>query len=301
MERGFYLPGLRSRFTRILDKLATAPDHDPLAAHAAIQSLLQQCQVAMARQDIQAEQLSRQNHWILNWLSFFAQQMNLRSYVSAVGHTRHAFESIHPSRRRVRLPISVQFRPLRALYQLRGQRQHTAIALPTPMVIFDPPLFKALAELATGHRQHRQVIQQAMLSEDYQSLQARLENQQLPESQTQGEHHDLAAAFARVNATFFAAKLETPQLHWSRRLTRRKFGHYDAIRDTVMLSASLDDPEVPAYVVDFVLYHELLHKKHGVTWSNGRARVHTPAFRRDERRFPQFAEAEAWLVRLAGR
>jgi hypothetical protein len=56
---------------------------------------------------------------------------------------------------------------------------------------------------------------------------------------------------------------------------------------------------LPSYVVDFVGYHELLHKKHGVTWQNGRQAVHTSAFRKDERRFAEHPVAEAALKRLA--
>jgi len=56
---------------------------------------------------------------------------------------------------------------------------------------------------------------------------------------------------------------------------------------------------VPAFVVDFLVYHELLHKKLSVTWRDGRRRAHTPQFRQAERRFPRCAEAQAVLKRLA--
>jgi predicted metal-dependent hydrolase len=68
-----------------------------------------------------------------------------------------------------------------------------------------------------------------------------------------------------------------------------------------MISATLDSVEVPAFVVDFVVYHELLHKKHGVRWQNGRRAVHTPAFRAEERCFHKYAEADEWIGRLAKR
>ncbi|MCP5419470.1 MAG: M48 family metallopeptidase [Gammaproteobacteria bacterium] len=301
MERNFYLPGLRTRFERLLDILAQAPEHDPDASRANILALLRECQDALQRQDLSVAQLSPPNRAIVNWLAYFASPETCRTYTSAVVAVQQAFAAIHPSRQRVRPPVWVHFRPRRALYQFRGLRQGTSVTLPTPMVIFEPTLFKALAELVTGDRQQRQVIQTALLREDYQSLQSHLEDSGVTEDDTAaGQVYDLASAFARLNNTFFASTLERPRLIWSRRLTRRKFGHYDSVRDTVMLSSTLDHPEVPAFVVDFVLYHELLHKKHGVAWRNGRARVHTPEFRREERRFPKHAEAEAWLKRLAG-
>ncbi|MFH1108290.1 MAG: hypothetical protein V1790_03700 [Planctomycetota bacterium] len=92
-----------------------------------------------------------------------------------------------------------------------------------------------------------------------------------------------------------------PRLVWSRRITSCKFGHYDPLRDELMVSATLDYREVPSYVVDFVVHHELLHEKHGATWQNGRQAVHTPAFRADERRFAECEAAEEALKQLAKR
>jgi predicted metal-dependent hydrolase len=76
-------------------------------------------------------------------------------------------------------------------------------------------------------------------------------------------------------------------------------GHYDFFRDLVMLSVTLDDPDVPDFVVDFVMYHELLHKVMGSKVVNGRRYAHTPAFREAERAFPRYEEAEAFLKATA--
>ena len=48
------------------------------------------------------------------------------------------------------------------------------------------------------------------------------------------------------------------------------------------------------------MFHELLHKQHGISWRNGQARVHTADFRSEDRRFAQYEQAEAVLKRLAG-
>lgn len=114
-----------------------------------------------------------------------------------------------------------------------------------------------------------------------------------------GTHVDLAAVFERVNGEWFAGALERPHLAWSARRTRRRFGYYQPGTDRLVLSRTLDDPAVPLFVVDFVMYHELLHKALGVRHVNGRQRAHTAAFRRAERRFPRFAEAQEWLRKLA--
>ena len=53
--------------------------------------------------------------------------------------------------------------------------------------------------------------------------------------------------------------------------------------DTVTLSKALaHDLEL----VDYVMYHELLHKKHKFTSKNGKSRHHTKEFRIAEKRYP---------------
>jgi hypothetical protein len=47
------------------------------------------------------------------------------------------------------------------------------------------------------------------------------------------------------------------------------------------------------------MYHELLHKFHGLHWVNGRGYAHTAEFQHDERKFAQYAEAEDVLNQLA--
>lgn len=66
-----------------------------------------------------------------------------------------------------------------------------------------------------------------------------------------------------------------------------------------MISRTLDAADIPPFVVDFVMYHEVLHKAHGLRWSGQRGYAHTVDFYRDEKRFRQFAQAERILHHLA--
>ena len=78
---------------------------------------------------------------------------------------------------------------------------------------------------------------------------------------------------------------------------------FDSVSDVDVLDlrTAVDDPQVPASLLDFVMYHELLHKKHGVTMVNGRRLVHTPGFHTDERQFPGYNSAKDRLDGLAMR
>jgi hypothetical protein len=118
-------------------------------------------------------------------------------------------------------------------------------------------------------------------------------------SDTRGRYFDLAEVFERVNAEYFDGKMQRPRLTWNQTITHRKFGHYQPTTDTLMLSITLDQEEVPAYAIEFVMYHELLHKQLGVDVVNGRRYAHTSKFRERERAFQHYEQAQASLAQLS--
>jgi predicted metal-dependent hydrolase len=112
-----------------------------------------------------------------------------------------------------------------------------------------------------------------------------------------GEVYDLRKVFDRLNREYFWGTLRKPTLTWSSRKTYRVLGHYDATHDTIVISKSLDSSDVPQYVLESVLFHEMLHIYHPTVHHNGRRYNHTPAFRRDEEAFEHFEAAERWIER----
>ena len=113
----------------------------------------------------------------------------------------------------------------------------------------------------------------------------------------QGDFYDLDEIFDALNRTYFRNSLPKPVLSWSARKTYRILGHHDSTHETVIVSRSLDDKKVPRFVVEYVVFHEMLHIFHPTEHRNGRRFNHTPAFRRNERKFQYFEEAEHWIER----
>jgi hypothetical protein len=113
----------------------------------------------------------------------------------------------------------------------------------------------------------------------------------------EGEFYDLDEIFDALNQTYFRNSLAKPVLSWSSRRTYRILGHHDSAHETVIVSKSLDDRKVPKFVVEYVVFHEMLHIFHPTEHRNGRRFNHTPAFRRNERKFRYFEEAESWIER----
>ena len=116
-------------------------------------------------------------------------------------------------------------------------------------------------------------------------------------SSAQGNFYDLDEIFDNLNETYFKTSLPKPVLTWSSRKTFRILGHHDSAHETVVVSQSLDDKSVPKYVVEFVVFHEMLHIFHPTIHQNGRRYNHTPTFRRNEKKFRYFEEAETWIAR----
>ncbi len=111
---------------------------------------------------------------------------------------------------------------------------------------------------------------------------------------------DLAEVFETVNQQHFAGVVSRPQLGWSPQRARTLLGHYDPHHHAIVLSRLLDHPRVPRLVVDFVMYHEMLHIQIPVVQRGARRSIHPPEFRAAERQFPAYAEAKAFLKRMHG-
>jgi hypothetical protein len=115
----------------------------------------------------------------------------------------------------------------------------------------------------------------------------------------QGRHHDLSALFEQLNRHYFSGQLQRPHIGWSTRSWRRQFGCYDPGPNQIVLNRRMDRPEVPQFVVEYVLYHEMLHVKHPTRRSGCTLLAHSPEFRGEEKRFAQFTLARKYLDHLA--
>ena len=112
-----------------------------------------------------------------------------------------------------------------------------------------------------------------------------------------GEVYDLEEIFENLNFWYFGGALPKPVLTWSTKRTYRILAHHDSTHETIVVSKSLDSHTVPRFVIEYIVFHEMLHIHHPTVHHNGRRYNHTPAFRRDERRFPYYQAAEDWIER----
>ncbi len=103
---------------------------------------------------------------------------------------------------------------------------------------------------------------------------------------------ELVESFEKLNKEYFEDMLEKPNLIWGQD-SFRKLGHYEYATNTIMISNIFkDEPEF----VDYIMYHELLHKKQGrrIT-KTGRSMHHDSRFRNEEKKYKGADEMETRL------
>ena len=123
--------------------------------------------------------------------------------------------------------------------------------------------------------------------------------------QPQGHHFDLEAIYHHLNRTYFNNQVEA-RITWSRRAPQRprtsiRFGSYHSKDRLIRIHPLLDQPFVPRYVVEDVVFHEMLHQLVPCQRLNGRWLMHSPAFRQQEQRYPHHQRAEQWKQRYLNR
>jgi len=114
----------------------------------------------------------------------------------------------------------------------------------------------------------------------------------------EGRYFHLEEVFDALNLRFFHGLMGRPELTWSEHLAKRSLGHYDAAHNTIVVSRVFDRPSSPRYALEYLLYHEMLHLKYPVRMRGLRRCVHSREFKAEEARFPQLAQALAFIKRL---
>lgn len=113
-----------------------------------------------------------------------------------------------------------------------------------------------------------------------------------------GTVYCLADIFDRLNRQYFDNRI-TACITWGkrrfgRRARRITLGSYCEATNIIRINPLLDRRSVPAYFVEFIVYHEMLHADLRSEAVLGRRRLHAKEFRMRERQFAAYEKALAW-------
>jgi SprT-like family len=116
----------------------------------------------------------------------------------------------------------------------------------------------------------------------------------------EGKYFNLQRIFDRLNERYFRGRLHGYKVKWGRRRRHRPkeyfiFGTIQEEDRVIRINPLLDQPFVPLWFLQYVLYHEMLHSVvPDEAISGGRRRVHTAEFNRRERQFRGYNRARRW-------
>ena len=113
-----------------------------------------------------------------------------------------------------------------------------------------------------------------------------------------GHVYHLEDIFEDLNRKYFYGLMARPLMTWSTERARNRLGHYDPAHNAIVVSSVFDHPRVPRYVVEYIVYHEMLHLKHPVRLRGSRRCVHSAEFQTEEKLFERLADAKEFLKRL---
>lgn len=235
-------------------------------------------------------------------LKFLSTGSNLELHLEATRRATRIARAVMESREVDKLDVVVDFTHMNSLWKC-GTRGNTVYAEIDEGFIHAPDevleaIVRSMLVRKTRAREH--LVYDFVKSEEYTDVILELDlAAEVDAEEPRGVAHDLEDLFESVNRDYFGGSMSRPRLAWTRRLTHRKFGYYDPARDRVMLSLTLDDRNVPRFVVEYLVYHELLHRQYPSQLVNGRYRSHTSEFKSAERTFRRYDEAEQWLDKLA--
>ena len=235
------------------------------------------------------------------WMEFLTDEENLHRHCQVVSHALEMADSITKSHSPKSSSLLIELVHSSAVYKAKITPQLTHIQLSEGFIAAEKELICSVMEsvLIKKTPETKNLIRRFANSEAYREIILELDLiAQVFSENAQGEYHDLDELFRAVSQEYLDSSFVKPRLCWNSILTTRKLGHYESARDRVVLSPSLDRKDIPHFVVEFVLYHELLHKHHGVEWLNGKRMVHTPAFRRSEKKFRFYDQAIAFLKQM---
>lgn len=117
---------------------------------------------------------------------------------------------------------------------------------------------------------------------------------------TQGIVYNLQSIYDQLNREYFEGALNL-RLTWYGRLSKKSrkqvtFGLYHHPLKLIKVHRLLDTPFFPDYVVQYVVYHEMLHHISPSYFDEkGQHHIHSKEFKQLEERFAYYDLAQSWI------
>ncbi|NOX38709.1 MAG: SprT family zinc-dependent metalloprotease [Calditrichaeota bacterium] len=247
--------------------------------------------------------MSRTVAWHELTVASRAALLNIEGWLHWLQGKDHRFVQLQRIFESQRVVLSPRFRKLPILLKIRpGEKLYHSIKLVGHFILVEISLltfewnvqyFEALARLLFQKLSRRKIPREIL--HQFYALQEEELSRSPRMAATVGSDPRLERLFDELNHAYFNGKLPKPRIKWSARVGRRQLGYYDQVKHEIGINPLLRHPEVPWYVLENVVYHEMLHIYYPPYIKNGRRVQHDRKFRALERQYVHFEKARRWI------
>ena len=295
------VPGLVSAAETLHRQLYLAANRSQSDLAALSEFIQQQCdsfENKLSTHHIRVGNLPARSRQAALWLLFLNHPVHLHQHVTFLSSLRRSLPWLPPTDKRAPLKAGLSS----YLYRLERRQGGFTFTVQEGFISAPPEIIAQLASLVAKRKINphtRAALVAYSRSAAYRSiLQTIQQNARAVyyEPDAVGGFHHLKDSFERVNHAYFEGKQPLPHLCWSSRATQRKLGHYNPVTDTIQISRALDTARTPAYALDYVMHHEIIHRLLGSQVKNGRQSHHNAAFHKLEGAYRDYQRAKDFLA-----
>jgi predicted SprT family Zn-dependent metalloprotease len=202
----------------------------------------------------------------------------------------------------LRVPLSLTFTDnTRSMISVKYKDQGYRVRLHHMFLDADESVLKSLADYISGNLSRVKKRLKAFIKTHEGKIRRAAGSPRKRRSviRPRGRYFHLQEAFDGLNRQYFGGGADCA-VTWGNRRKRSgrrsvRLGSYSRAQNIIRINPLLDRAFVPPYVVEDVLYHEMVHHHLGAEKRNGRRLYHHEDFRNMEEKFIHRDKARHWL------
>ncbi|ABJ75937.1 M48 family metallopeptidase [Leptospira borgpetersenii] len=98
-----------------------------------------------------------------------------------------------------------------------------------------------------------------------------------------------------INQSYLKIDLSDLEIFWGKSKSTTRLGHYDPTHKMIVINPILSLESVPNFVLEYIVFHELLHVHFPIIRKKGRNVIHSREFKTFEKKFSDYKRANVWL------
>ena len=267
-----------------------------LRLHERISQTIQQVERLCQSHKGTPADLPNPSYLAYQWLRFLSKKKWLLSHLHGLAEFQRVlkdlgnkpFSRINPSK------VHLEIKNFNYLFRCKQKYQIVTLEINESFICAPKEAKELLVQSALGgkSRKRNQSLKEFSKGPEFKKISKVLQTDKHINLIThQGHYYNLEEIYEKLNLRYFEGKLDRPRLIWSPRHSKRRLGYYHPESDAITISRSLDNKTVQPLLVEYILYHEMLHKALGIRETNSRRYAHTGEFKKAEKKCNNYNEA----------